>query len=53
MAIDPASLMNGQSDAVVQQVLSWAAPLLKGGPVLVYSTDEPDAVMSWLPGQTP
>jgi uncharacterized protein YgbK (DUF1537 family) len=43
-AIDPASLMNGQSDAVVQQVLSWAAPLLKGGPVLVYSTAEPDAV---------
>jgi uncharacterized protein YgbK (DUF1537 family) len=44
MAIDPASLMNGQSDAVVQQVLAWAAPLLKDGPVLVYSTAEPDAV---------
>jgi uncharacterized protein YgbK (DUF1537 family) len=43
-AIDPASLMHGQSDAVVQQVLAWAAPLLKGGPVLVYSTAEPDAV---------
>jgi uncharacterized protein YgbK (DUF1537 family) len=44
MAIDPASLMNGQSDAVVRQVLAWAAPLLKDGPVLVYSTAEPDAV---------
>ena len=44
MAIDPASLMNGQSDAVVQQVLDWAAPLLLGGPVLVYSTAEPEAV---------
>ena len=43
-AIDPASLMNGQSDAVVQQVLAWAAPLLKDGPVLVYSTAEPEAV---------
>ena len=44
LAIDPASLMNGQSDAVVQQVLAWAAPLLKDGPVLVYSTAEPEAV---------
>jgi len=44
MTINPASLMNGQSDAVVQQVLAWAAPLLKDGPVLVYSTAEPDAV---------
>ena len=43
-AIDPASLMNGQSNAVVQQVLAWAAPLLKDGPVLVYSTAEPEAV---------
>ena len=44
MAINPAALMNGQSEAVVQQVLAWAAPLLKDGPVLVYSTAEPDAV---------
>jgi uncharacterized protein YgbK (DUF1537 family) len=44
MAINPASLMNGQSDARVQQVLAWAAPLLKDGPVLVYSTAEPEAV---------
>jgi uncharacterized protein YgbK (DUF1537 family) len=44
MAIDPASLMNGHSDAMVQQVLAWAAPLLKDGPVLVYSTAKPEAV---------
>ena len=43
-AIDPANLMHGHSDAVVQQVLDWAAPLLKDGPVLVYSTAEPEAV---------
>ena len=43
-AIDPASLMHGQSEAVMQQVLAWAAPLLKDGPVLVYSTAEPEAV---------
>jgi uncharacterized protein YgbK (DUF1537 family) len=44
MALNPAALMRGQSDAVVQQVLAWAAPLLKEGPVLVYSTAEPEAV---------
>ncbi|PVE42065.1 3-oxo-tetronate kinase [Limnohabitans planktonicus] len=44
MAINPAALMHGQSDAVVQQVLAWAAPLLQDGPVLVYSTAEPEAV---------
>ena len=44
LAINPASLMHGQSDAVVQQVLAWAAPLLRDGPVLVYSTAEPEAV---------
>ncbi len=43
-AIDPASLMHGHSDAVVQQVLAWATPLLQDGPVLVYSTAEPEAV---------
>jgi uncharacterized protein YgbK (DUF1537 family) len=36
--------MNGQSDAMVQQVLTWAAPHLKEGPVLVYSTATPEAV---------
>jgi uncharacterized protein YgbK (DUF1537 family) len=44
LAINPASLMHGQTDAVVQQVLAWAAPLLKDGSVLVYSTAEPEAV---------
>jgi uncharacterized protein YgbK (DUF1537 family) len=44
LAIDPVSLMNGQSDALVRLVLAWAAPLLKDGPVLVYSTAEPEAV---------
>jgi len=44
LAINPASLMQGHSDAVVQQVLAWARPLLPSGPVLVYSTAEPDAV---------
>lgn len=44
LAINPASLMHGQSDAVVQQVLAWAAPLLRDGPVLLYSTAEPEAV---------
>ena len=43
-AINPASLMNGQSDALVQQVLAWASPHLKDGPVLVYSTATPEAV---------
>ena len=43
-AIDPASLLHGHSDAVVQQVLAWATPLLQDGPVLVYSTAEPEAV---------
>ena len=44
LAINPASLMHGHSDAVVQQVLAWATPLLQDGPVLVYSTAEPEAV---------
>ena len=42
--IDPASLMHGQTESVVQQVLAWAAPLLKAGPVLVYSTADPATV---------
>ncbi len=43
-ALDPSTLMHGQSDTQVQRVLAWAAPLLKDGPVLVYSTAEPAAV---------
>jgi uncharacterized protein YgbK (DUF1537 family) len=42
--IDPASLMHGQTETVVQQVLAWAAPLLNAGPVLVYSTADPATV---------
>ncbi len=42
--IDPTSLMQGQTASVVQQVLAWAAPHLKEGPVLVYSTAEPASV---------
>ena len=42
--IDPASLMHGQTQTVVQQVLAWAAPLLNAGPVLVYSTADPATV---------
>ena len=36
--------MNGQGGAGGQRVRAWAGPLRKGGPVLVYSTAEPDAV---------
>jgi uncharacterized protein YgbK (DUF1537 family) len=43
-SIDPTSLMQGQTASVVQQVLAWAAPHLKEGPVLVYSTAEPASV---------
>jgi uncharacterized protein YgbK (DUF1537 family) len=44
LAIDPARLAAG-ADAV-GEALAWAAPLLAQGPVLVYSTAEPDAVKS-------
>ncbi len=44
MALNPAALTHGQSDAVVQQVLAWAEPLLKDGPVLVHTTAELEAV---------
>jgi len=43
-AILTASLMNGEVESVVQQVLAWAKPLLKDGPVLVYSTAKPEDV---------
>ena len=43
LALDPLQL-TGDSDALVAQVLAWAKPLLPQGPVLVYSTAEPDAV---------
>lgn len=41
-AIDPLKLMDGTE--LVQEVLAWAAPKLKDGPVLVYATAEPDSV---------
>ncbi|MFY8179673.1 MAG: four-carbon acid sugar kinase family protein, partial [Limnohabitans sp.] len=45
-AIDPLALAksNSQGADIVAQVLAWAQPLLASGPVLVYSTAEPDAV---------
>jgi uncharacterized protein YgbK (DUF1537 family) len=43
LALDPMQL-TGDTDALVTQVMAWAAPLLPQGPVLVYSTAEPEAV---------
>jgi 3-dehydrotetronate 4-kinase len=43
LALDPLQL-TGDTDALVAQVLAWAKPLLNQGPVLVYSTAEPEAV---------
>ena len=43
LALDPLHL-TGDTDALVVQVMAWAKPLLARGPVLVYSTAEPEAV---------
>jgi uncharacterized protein YgbK (DUF1537 family) len=43
-AIDPLHLSAG--DDVAAQALAWAAPLLQRGPVLVYSTAQPQDVKS-------
>ena len=43
LALDPLQL-TGDTAALVAQVMAWAQPLLPQGPVLVYSTAEPDAV---------
>jgi len=43
LALDPLQL-TGDTDALVTQVMAWAQPLLSQGPVLVYSTAEPEAV---------
>jgi 3-dehydrotetronate 4-kinase len=43
LALDPLQL-TGDTDALVAQVMAWAQPLLPQGPVLVYSTAEPEAV---------
>ena len=44
MAIDPLRIASGID--VAAEALAWAAPLLKDGPVLVYSTAETSAVKS-------
>ena len=43
LALDPLAL-TGDTDTLVAQVMAWAQPLLPQGPVLVYSTAEPEAV---------
>ncbi len=43
LALDPLAL-TGDTEALVAQVMAWAQPLLGQGPVLVYSTAEPEAV---------
>ena len=43
LALDPLQL-TGDTKALVAQVMAWAQPLLPQGPVLVYSTAEPEAV---------
>ena len=47
MAMDVQALVSGGEAGLAAQceaVLNWARPLLAKGPVLVYSTDEPDVV---------
>jgi len=44
MAIDPLRIASGVD--VTAEVLAWAAPLVKDGPVLVYSTAETGAIKS-------
>ena len=43
LALDPLQLTSDTA-ALTAQVMAWAQPLLAKGPVLVYSTAEPDAV---------
>ena len=43
LSLDPLQL-TGDTAALVAQVMAWAQPLLPQGPVLVYSTAEPEAV---------
>ncbi|MFM8756683.1 MAG: 3-oxo-tetronate kinase [Limnohabitans sp.] len=43
LALDPLQL-TGDTEPVVAKVMAWAQPLLSQGPVLVYSTAEPEAV---------
>jgi len=44
LAIDPMQIASGIN--VVAQALAWAAPLVEQGPVLIYSTADPEAVKS-------
>ena len=44
LAIDPVQIASGIN--VVAQALAWAAPLVEQGPVLIYSTADPEAVKS-------
>ncbi len=44
LAIEPLRMAAG--DTVVREALDWARPHLAKGPVLIYSTAEPDAVRS-------
>ncbi len=41
LALDPLSLVDGD-DTVIETVLAWAIPALAQGPVLIYSTANPD-----------
>ena len=43
LALDPLQLTSDTA-ALVARVMAWATPLLPQGPMLVYSTAEPDAV---------
>ncbi|MFD4835874.1 3-oxo-tetronate kinase [Achromobacter sp. NPDC058515] len=42
LALDPMKLAAGED--VVGQALAWAEPLMQDGPVLIYSTAQPDTV---------
>ena len=44
LALDPRRMAAGKD--VASEALAWAEPLLKSGPVLVYSTAEPEEVKS-------
>jgi uncharacterized protein YgbK (DUF1537 family) len=44
LALDPLALSQGE--VTPQSILAWARPRLAAGPVLIYSTADPDAVRS-------
>lgn len=46
LALDPLRIAQAGADVVASEALAWAQPLLKDGPVLVYSTAESEAVKS-------